>query len=48
MIASRPCGAVMGPGGEEVLGGGGEVADVDAAGVEVEPERLELPVAQGQ
>ena len=41
-------GAVLRPGGEEVLGGGGEVADVDAVLVEVEPEGLDLPVPQGQ
>ena len=48
MSASRPCGAVGGPGGEDVLGDGGEVADVDAVVVEVEPERLGAPVAQGE
>ena len=40
--------AVVRPGGEHVLGEGGEVADVDPAVVEVEPERLGAPVAQGE
>ena len=41
-------GPVGRPGGEDILGAGGEVADVDAVVVEVEPERLGSAVAQGQ
>ena len=39
-------GAVGLPGGEDVLGHGGQVADVDAVAVEVEAERLGVALAQ--
>ncbi len=39
----RPVGS---PGGEGVVGGGGEVADMDAALVQVELERLRVTVAE--
>ncbi len=41
-------GAVGGPGGEQVVGHGGFVADVDAVVVEVEAECFGEPVAQGE
>ena len=41
----QPGGAVGSPRGEGVLGGLGEVADVDAAMVEVEPECARVAVA---
>jgi len=41
-------GAVGLPGGEDLLGHGGQVADVDPVAVEVETERLALALAQGQ
>ena len=44
----EPVAAVVLPGGEHVLGDGGEVADVDPVVVEVEPERLGLAVAEGE
>ena len=44
----QPVVAVVRPRGEHVLGGGGGVADVDPAAVEVEPERLGVPVAKRQ
>ena len=40
--------AVAGPGGEHRIGDGGEVADVDAVVVEVEPEGFGASVAQGE
>jgi hypothetical protein len=48
MIESSPSVAVVGPGGEHVVGEVAEVADVDPAVVEVEPERLGVAVAQGE
>ena len=44
----QPVVAVVGPRGEHLFGGGGGVADVDPAAVEVEPERLGVPVAKGE
>ncbi len=44
----QPGGAVGLPGVEDLVGDGGQVADVDALPVEVEAERFGLSVAQGQ
>ena len=48
MSASSPLAAVGLPGGEQVLGEGGLVADVDAVLVEVEAERFGSAVAEGE
>ena len=40
--------AVVLPGGEDVFGDGGEVADVDPLVVEIEPDRLNPAVAHGE
>ena len=40
--------SVGNPSGEGILGGGGEVADVDAAVIEVEAERLGFAFAEGE
>jgi hypothetical protein len=48
MIASAPAARSCPPGGEHVVGHGGQVADVDPVAVEVEPERLGEAFAQGQ
>jgi hypothetical protein len=44
----QPCGAVVLPGDEDLLGDRGEITDVQPTVVKVEPERLGLAVAQGE
>ena len=48
MIASSPAASVRNPRSEGVLGGVGEVADVDPAVVEVEAERRRVAVSEGE
>ena len=44
----QPRRPVRSPSGERILGGGGDVADVNTAVIEVEPERLGFAVAEGE